>query len=456
MAGFDRFYDKMITEKLPELIIRTFQKQYESLVKKGPQSAMITETFILPVDKIPDYNTLDDTHLSTGKDAQDKLVMLKLNGGLGTSMGMQKAKSLLPVKNGLSFLEIICHQAVTAKIPLVLMNSFRTQGDSLAVMEKFSELNRQFGFDFLQHKVPKIQLKDMLPASFPKDPEQEWCPPGHGDIFTALVTSGMLDRFLEKGYEYGFISNADNLGATLDLKLLGYFAANKLPFLMEVTDRTLMDRKGGHLAQTPDGQLLLRESAQCPESDIDDFQNIEKHRYFNTNNLWINFKALKKILNANNNMLDLPVICNRKNLNPRDKASEPVYQLETAMGSAIGVIPGSQALRVNRNRFLPVKKTSDLMVVRSDIYRLNDDFKVVKNPDRSLPSITLELDDRYYKLIDQFDEHLPQGIPSLINCESFKVEGEFEFGKNIKINGSVELINEMDEPLFIDDDTVIE
>src|SRR5438105_1204399 len=83
--------------------------------------------------------------------------------------------------------------------------------------------------------------------------ELEWCPPGHGDIYTALVTSGMLDALLDAGYEHAFVSNSDNLGAVLDPRILAWFAAERIPFLMEVADRTEADRKGGHIAQRPGG-----------------------------------------------------------------------------------------------------------------------------------------------------------------------------------------------------------
>ena len=101
----------------------------------------------------------------------------------------------------------------------------------------------------------------------------------------------MLDTLLANGYEVAFVSNADNLGAELDPLPLGYFVSERLPFLMEVADRTAADRKGGHLARRKsDGRLALRESAQCPDEDTDAFQDVDRHRYFNTNNLWINLR----------------------------------------------------------------------------------------------------------------------------------------------------------------------
>lgn len=120
----------------------------------------------------------------------------------------------------------------------------------------------------------------------------EWCPPGHGDLYAALLGSGKLDALLEEGIKYMFVSNSDNLGATLDTQLLKYFADSGAPFMMECCERTANDKKGGHLAvRKADSQLILREAAQCPDEDEDKFQDISTHKYFNTNNLWIDLEV---------------------------------------------------------------------------------------------------------------------------------------------------------------------
>ena len=186
--------------------------------------------------------------------------MLKLNGGLGTSMGMTRAKSLLEVKDGLTFLDIIVRQVLDlrrrsgARLPLVLMNSFATRDDSLAALARYPELASDVPADFVQNKVPKLLADDLTPASWPAEPGLEWAPPGHGDLYTALVVSGMLDELLERGYRYAFVSNADNLGAVLEPRILAWMAREGHPFVMEVADRTEADRKGGHLARTARGR----------------------------------------------------------------------------------------------------------------------------------------------------------------------------------------------------------
>ena len=452
-VDFAPFAARMQAEGLPEIAIRTFEYYYHQLVKG--ETGLIAEASIESVESLPDADVLPDVLNAVGQASLENTVVIKLNGGLGTSMGLSKAKSLLPVKEGLTFLDIIAKQALSHKTPLVLMNSFNTQSDSLAALEKYPALRQKLPLDFVQHKIPKINAADFSPAEYEADENLTWCPPGHGDIYTALVTSGMLETLTNNGFKYAFVSNSDNLGAVIDTKILGYFAEHNLPFMMEVADRTPADSKGGHLARRPDGQLILRESAQCPDEDMAAFQDITRHKYFNTNNLWINLEALKAILDEKGNILGLPMIRNSKTVNPRDKSSEKVFQLETAMGSAIEVFKGAGAMRVPRSRFAPVKKSQDLLAVRSDCYVLTDDFRIVANPDRTLGQVIIKLSD-HYKLVDQMEARFPHGAPSLIACQSLNIDGDIRFGKDIVVKGEVSLSNEGDEQMTIEDGTLLE
>ena len=452
---FSEISKKMEAEGLPKVAIQTFEHYYNLLVTG--ETGMIPENTIEPVASLPDAEALPDDYETLGQKHIGQAVVIKLNGGLGTSMGLSKAKSLLQVKNDLSFLDIIAKQALAQEMPVVLMNSFSTQADSLNILSNYPDLNGKLDPDFLQHKVPKIRQSDMGPADYPGNPALEWCPPGHGDIYTALITSGMLEQLLENGYEYAFVSNSDNLGAVIDYRILGYFVDHKLPFMMEVADRTPADRKGGHLAKrASDGQLILRESAQCADEDVDRFQDITVHKYFNTNNLWINLPALKQAMEERDYVLGLPMIRNSKTVNPRDKNSEKVYQLETAMGSAIAVFAGAGAMRVPRTRFAPVKTTGDLLAVRSDCYVLTDDHRIVPNPARTLGQVVVKLDGDHYKLIDQLEAGFPYGAPSLIEADTFTVNGRFVFGSDVKVKGSVALQNNDSAPKTIDDGSILE
>lgn len=446
--NFQPFAQKMTAEGLPEVVIKTFAHYYQLLT--AGETGLIAENSIEPVRSLPDAEQLPAGLSDIGTNHLPQTVLIKLNGGLGTGMGLAKAKSLLVVKENLTFLDIIARQAHSMNIPLLLMNSYNTQADSLAVLSAYPGLNGPFPLDFLQHKVPKIVAADLSLAAYPADPSLEWCPPGHGDIYTALVTSGMLDQLLAAGIYYAFVSNADNLGAVLDPAILGYFVQQQLPFMMEVADRTEADKKGGHLAQSPSGQLLLRESAQCPPADEAAFQDIDRHKYFNTNNLWLNLVALKQLLSSKGNVLGLPMIRNRKPVNPRDPHSTPVYQLETAMGSAIAIFAGAGAMRVPRHRFAPVKKNNDLLVVRSDAYLLTEDYRIIPNPARphGRPAV-VELDAQFYDRIDDLEARFPHGTPSLLHCERLVVKGNVYFSSHIQLSGRVHIHNPRPEPLYI-------
>merc|ERR1712139_271617 len=281
--------------------------------------------------------------------------------------------------------------------------------------------------EFVQNKAPKVTKADLTPASWPADPSHEWCPPGHGDLYPAMLGSGALDKLLAKGFKYMFVSNSDNLGATMDLKLLTHFADSGAPFMMEVADRTEADKKGGHLATLKEGGgLTLRESAQCPKDDEKAFQDTTKYAYFNTNNLWVDLEKLKALFDANGGALPLPVMLNDKTIDPRDKKSTKVIQLETAMGAAISCFEGAIALNIPRTRFAPVKKTDDLIALRSDAYVLTPDFRIELHPDRKGVPPLVKLDGDY-KFVDQMETLIPNGVPSLIGCEKLKVEGKIEF-----------------------------
>jgi UTP--glucose-1-phosphate uridylyltransferase len=451
---FQTIAEKMRCEGMPEIAIANFRNHYKQLLQGN--TGFIPESAIQPVNKLPDADDLNQQHAETGKKALPNTVLLKLNGGLGTSMGLEKAKSLIRIKQQYSFLDIITQHAIHSQVHLLLMNSFNTREDSKTVLQNYQALkNTKLALDFIQHKVPKIHQHDFSPAISDDNKQLEWCPPGHGDIYIALLTSGMLAALLKADYRYALVSNADNLGAVLDTQLLGYMVEEQIPFLMEVTDRTEADKKGGHLAHLQDGRLMLRESAQCMDEDRGEFEDISKHRYFNTNNLWIDLQKLNDTLNENNNIISLPLIRNAKTVDPRDPDSSPVYQLETAMGSAISVFDGAQAIRVPRSRFAPVKTTNDLLLVRSDVYKLSENFTLSSRLAFSdIPLINLDKD--FYKLIEEFETRFPSGPPSLLECESLDVEGDVIFGENLSIKGKVSLHNRSGKQVSIPSGTCVD
>ncbi len=441
-AMFAPIAELMRDSGCPDLAIDGFKRHYKQLL--SGVSGIIAERDIEPVGELPHADELDAGLEAVGRAALANTVVIKLNGGLGTSMGLRLPKSLLTVKEGFTFLDLIARQCVHHGCPLVLMDSFVTRGPTLDALAAYPELDRGLPLDFLQHRVPKIDQATMLPVRWPDDEELQWCPPGHGDIYHALVTSGLLDGLEKANIRYAFVSNSDNLGAALDPRILGHFVSRNLPFLMEVADRTEEDRKGGHLA-IRGGQLVLRESAQCAPEDTATFQNVSRHRYFNTNSLWLDLRAVRRRLDEAGGLMPLPLIRNTKTVDPRDPSSTPVYQLESAMGAAIELFEGAEALRVSRRRFAPVKTTADLLRVRSDATRLTEESHIVPVRDRAT---VIELDGRY-KLVNDFETYFPNGAPSLIDCDRLSIHGPFVFGAGVRVVGDVSLRNESEVPKAI-------
>lgn len=436
--SFAPFREKMEADHVNEAAIVAFERSFDLLIANS--TGLIAETDIQPADELPRYE--DVCREPAGEDLLGKAVVLKLNGGLGTGMGLEKAKSLLEVRDGQTFLDLIVRQILAVRkatgsdLRFLLLNSFSTSDDTLAHLARYPELGDPKHLELIQNKVPKIDAATLLPVEWPADPEAEWCPPGHGDLYAAILGSGLLEKLLAEGFLYLFVSNADNLGATLDPKVLRWFADSGKSFVMEVTARTAADRKGGHLARrASDGRLLLRESAQCPDADMGEFQNIEKHRFFNTNNLWLRLDFLAEALQANGGLLPLPVIRNKKTVDPRDKKSTPVIQLETAMGAAIECFENSGAIVVPRTRFAPVKTTADLLALRSDAYVITDDGRAELAPERHGIPPEILLDQDHFKLVDQLDTALVDGVPSLIGCRRLEVKGPVRFSAADVITG---------------------
>lgn len=417
------------------------------------ERGLIPESAIEPVSELPDLDALPAGAARAGE-LLNQLAVVKLNGGLGTSMGLDRVKSLISIKAGENFLDFIAKQVLrlragagAPRLAFYLMDSFSTQADTLAYLGKYPALAPDGQLDFLQSKVPKLDRETLAPIDWPAQPEMEWCPPGHGDLYPSLLACGLLEKLLARGIRFLFVSNADNLGATVDARLLEYFAESGWSFLMEVARRTAADRKGGHLARRRgDRRLLLREAAQCPKADEGEFQNIERHGFFNTNNLWIRLDHLKSELDRRHGVLPLALIINEKTVDPRDTRSPKVFQLESAMGAAIECFEGAGAVVVPRSRFAPVKTTSDLLGLRSDAYRVTNDFQLVLDESRHGRPPIIELDNQHYKLLAGFEEAFAEGAPSLLRCDSLKVSGRLRFQAGIECRGAVEFVNARSDP----------
>ncbi|KAI9572217.1 UTP-glucose-1-phosphate uridylyltransferase [Boletus coccyginus] len=401
-------------------------------------------------DKIVPYDTLtapkDQTNLN-------KLAVLKVNGGLGTSMGMTGAKSALEVKDDMTFLDLtvrqIEHLNTTNRVdvPLILMTSFNTHEDTLRIIKKYA--NQQVRITtFNQSRYPRIFKETLLPC--PKradDDKKHWYPPGHGDVYNALYHSGVLDQLLAEGKEYLFVSNSDNLGAVVDEKILQHMIETTAEFLMEVTDKTKADIKGGTLIDY-EGSVRLLEIAQVPSEHVEDFKSVRKFKIFNTNNLWINLKALKRIMVSEG--MELEIIINPK-INDDGQA---VVQLETAAGAAIKHFKNGHGINVPRSRFLPVKSCSDLLLIKSDIYSLQHG-RLVLNESRMFETTpVIKLGD-HFKKIQQFQKRFKK-IPKIIELDHLTVTGDVSFGRNVTLRGTVIIVANEGQRIDIPDGCILE
>ena len=434
--GLQQARDKMAADDVDPMAIEVFSHYYR-LVESG-ETGMIREADIEPLDMdaLADVEVADDEAVA----ALGRTVVVKLNGGLGTSMGLAAAKTLLEVRDGLTFLDVIARQVLAlrerhdVRLPLLFMNSFRTRDDTL---EALGGVRRTCPTPTCRWTSCRTRSPSCWPRTSPRSAGPTTRPwsgarPGHGDLYTALRGTGLLDAMIEAGFTQVFVSNSDNLGAVPDPRVAGWFAASGAPFAIEAVRRTPSDRKGGHFARrTSDDRIVLRETAQTAEEDKEALADLDRHRFTSTNNLWFDLAAMKQALDERDGILGLAMIRNTKTVDPSDSSTPEVVQIETAMGAAIEVFEGATTIEVGRDRFVPVKTTNDLLVLRSDCYRLDDDA-VLEQVVEEIPFVDLG---SAYKLVGGFEERFPSGVPSLREATRFEVPGDWTFGADVTAVG---------------------
>lgn len=436
VSGLESAQRRMSEHGVADAAIRVFTSLYEQM--RDGADGYIDESDVEPLEDLVHVDHLEFS-IEEQREAAASTALIKLNGGLGTTMGMSRAKSLLEVRPGQNFLDIIIGQVKAVReefgveLPVVFMNSFRTAKDTESHLAQDPDLaDQSVPLGFIQSQEPRLWADTLEPAHWPDDPELEWCPPGHGDLYTSIATSGVLDQLLDRGITRVFVSNADNLGATPDPNMMAWFAASGKPFAAEVCVRTAADVKGGHhVKRTSDGRIVLREVAQIRDEDAEEAQDRSRHKFFNTNNLWLDLLALKSKLDEHDGVLGLPLIKNHKPIDPTDPSSRQVIQLETAMGAAIEVFDGATAIVVGRDRFLPVKSTNDLALLRSDVYQIDGNFVLTALVD---PVPLVSLDRAFFGVIGDFNDRMPE-VPSLFEAASLTVHGDWHFGSQVVVKG---------------------
>ncbi|WP_298746124.1 UTP--glucose-1-phosphate uridylyltransferase [uncultured Serinicoccus sp.] len=440
--GRQQALDRMAEAGVSQPARDTFARHYDHLA--AGETGLIAEADVepaMPAAHLEEVEVGEDE----AREALAATAVLTLNGGLGTSMGLAGPKSLLPVRDGLTFLDITVRQVLALRerfdvaLPLVLMNSFSTREASLEVLERYPDLAADgIPLDFVQSQEPKLRADDLTPITWEADPRLEWCPPGHGDLYPSLLASGLLDQLLDGGFRYAFVSNVDNLGAVADGRVAAWFAASGAGFAAEVCRRTEMDKKGGHLVRRrADGRLVLRDTAQTAEDEMVHFMDGDKHPYVNTNNLWFDLVRLRDMLTERDGVMELPLIRNAKTVDPTDQGSTPVIQIESAMGSAVELFDDAASIAVTRDRFVPVKTTNELALLRSDAYAVDGtSFLLGRTVD---PAPVVDLAKTYYGMIGDFDDRFPHGVPSLVDAERLEVGGDWRFGAGVRVRGVARL-----------------
>ncbi|KAL7671093.1 hypothetical protein ACOME3_006004 [Neoechinorhynchus agilis] len=411
------------------------------------------------IKQIPDENVLRYDKLPHGQaisDLLNKIVVVKLNGGLGTSMGCEGPKSLIEVRNDLTFLDITIRQLEylnktnNCDIPLVLMNSFNTDDETAKIIQKYRHVGVTI-HSFCQSRFPRIERETLLPiaSSYRSSSNSEWYPPGHGDFYGKFAESGLLKRFIKEGKEYVFISNIDNLGATVDPTIVNYLFSDesKIDFLMELTDKTRADVKGGTLVIYND-RLRLLEIAQVPKEHVEEFKSVKTFKVFNTNNMWVRLQSIQSVLAQQK--LHMEIIVNPKTL---DNGIN-VIQLETASGAAIKSFQKAIGMNVPRSRFLPVKTTSDLLLVMSNIF-VFEKTRLTMNPARSFPTVPIVRLGPNFKKVQDFLKRFER-IPDCLELDSLTVAGDVTFGGQNKLSGTVIVIANHGERIDIPPGAILE
>ncbi|EEB06063.1 UTP-glucose-1-phosphate uridylyltransferase [Schizosaccharomyces japonicus yFS275] len=405
-------------------------------------------------EQVVEYSTLKGTDLT--RDYLNKLAVLKLNGGLGTSMGCVGPKSIIEVREGNSFLDLSVRQIehlnrkFNVSVPFVLMNSFNTDEATAKVIKKY-EAHKIEILTFNQSRFPRVHKETLLPVPREADsPIDEWYPPGHGDLFESLHNSGLIDRLLAQGKEYLFVSNIDNLGAVVDLNILNHMIDTHAEYIMELTDKTKADVKGGTLIDY-EGKVRLLEIAQVPSQHVEEFKSIKKFKYFNTNNIWLHLPAVKRVVE--NHELSMEIIPNFKTVKYHGE-SHNIIQLETAIGAAIRHFKNAHGVNVPRRRFLPVKTCSDLMLVKSDLYSINHG-QLEMDPHRfggSAPLIKLGAD---FKKVADFAKHIPS-IPKILELDHLTITGNVNIGRSVTLKGTVIIVASDNNRIDIPNGSVLE
>ncbi|XP_052192369.1 UTP--glucose-1-phosphate uridylyltransferase-like isoform X2 [Diospyros lotus] len=399
---------------------------------KQKTSSMENEIFVIPYESLA---ITPDDPLDTKK-FLDKLVVLKLNSGLGTEIGFDGPKSVIEICNGQTFLDLIVNQieSINSKhecnIPLILLNSIRTHDATLKVVEKYSKRNIDINTlcERQSHPVNKQDSKNELDFD-------------HQELFLSLKNSGTLDALLLQGKEYILVVKSDNFGAVIDSKILNHLIQNRIQYCMEVIPNISSDFEGSIL-HSHEGEFQLSDIAQMPQK-----HSLEKFKLLDTGNLWMNLKAVKRLFETDALTVEsYPV--------SKKVSDDEILLQDRRATSAMRFFHRTIGVNVPQSRFQPLMATSDLLLVQSDLYTYAEGILTRNNARVKPANPSIELGREFEKL-SNFRSRF-KSIPSIIELDSLKVTGDVWFGAGITLKGKVTITAKQGMKLEIPDGVVLE
>ncbi|CAN1226243.1 UTP--glucose-1-phosphate uridylyltransferase [Linum grandiflorum] len=357
-------------------------------------SSATDEVLVVPYESL--VPILEDSEET--KQILDKLVVVKLNSTLGTAVGFNGPKSMIDVRDGVTSLDLLVNQIQNlnqkygSDIPLVLINSARTHDDTSKVLEQYSTSN----IDIL----PVQQGQQLGESPDVLENENKLYASDQAAALRSLIDSGALDVLLAKGKEYVLVVSPDNSAVAVDAKILNHLITNKIVLCMEL----------GEIAEDPSAHSM------------------EKFKFISTKTLWLSLNAIKRLADTNSLKVD-------------NVSTSELFD------KAVGI-------NVPQSRFLQLNTTSDLLLVKSDLYAVIDG-SLARNPFRSSPlDPSIQLGPEFEK-IDHFESRF-QSIPSIVELDALKVTGDVWFGAGVTLKGNVSINAKPGTTLEIPNDSVID
>lgn len=395
------------------------------------------EILVVPYDSLASISE----DIAETKMLLDKLVVVKFNGALGTNMGFSAPKSAIEVKNNLTPLDLMVDQVESlnskygCNVPLLLMNTAETHDHVQKVLEKYSNSKVDI------HSLSLSQQPHEKSFEGHSRKDKLYPSSDHSVVFLSLMKSGTLDLLLVQGKEYALVVDSDNVAAVADPKIFNHLIQNQIEYCMEVAPVPSIDLRNSLINLRP-GKFQLVDITQNPTK-----QSGGKFKFINTRSMWVNLRAIKRLIDTDE--LKVENFSSSKEVN-----DDQIISRGTAADSAIQFFDHTIGINVAQSRYLPVNSTSDLLLLQSDLYTADEGI-LVQNPARDNPANpSIELGPEFEKVND-FQSRF-KSIPSIINLDSLKVEGDVWFGAGITLKGKVSIVAKPGMKLEIPDGIVLE